>query len=57
MPKHDYYVPSTKSELIKILTTKWPQDAKRFGVMGKKQLLAVFHKLRWSQFNISQTSV
>lgn len=43
----DFYIPNSRSDLIKALKLKWPSG--HFSGMGVKQLKAIFIKLRMEQ--------
>jgi len=43
-----YYIPKTKKELVKWLFNYYGHSKTRFVKMSKKQLYAVYHKIRKS---------
>lgn len=45
----NFYVPSTKVELVRILVAAWPIQKASLNKMDKKQLYAMFYQLRKDQ--------
>jgi len=45
-PTHDLWVPATKKELVRSLSSVYLGQEEKFTRMPKKQLLAIFYYLR-----------